>query len=141
MTIKTDNLQLGLSTTASNNFVMDANTPGVLKTGVGNFDSFTEVARVTTNGSMSRVIPGGSVLYPDFACRAWGRFSYSSTNVGGLNASGNVSSFVRNGIADYTVNFTTPMPDSNYSAVFGGTVSANAGNDYPNTIGELPYQA
>lgn len=32
-----------------------------------------------------------------------------------IRAAGNVSSVTRNGTGDYTVNFTTPMPDANYS--------------------------
>jgi len=37
-----------------------------------------------------------------------------------IRGSGNVSSVSDNGTGDYTVNFTTAMPDANYSAVFGG---------------------
>jgi hypothetical protein len=33
-----------------------------------------------------------------------------------IRASGNVSSITDNGTGDYTVNFTTAMPDANYSA-------------------------
>ena len=36
-----------------------------------------------------------------------------------IRGSGNVSSISDNGIGDYTVNFTTAMPDANYSAVTG----------------------
>lgn len=40
-----------------------------------------------------------------------------------IRASGNVSSVSDNGVGDYTVNFTTQMPDANYAAVVtvGGT--------------------
>lgn len=100
-----------------------------------------ERSRIAADGSMSCVVPGGSTLYPDFACRAWARFSYTAANTGGLNASGNVSSFVRNGVADYTVNFATAMPDVNYAAVLGGTMQASAGNDYVTSLSEFPYQS
>jgi len=36
-----------------------------------------------------------------------------------IRGSGNVSSIADNGTGDYTVNFTTAMPDANYSAVTG----------------------
>lgn len=39
-----------------------------------------------------------------------------------IRASGNVSSITDNGVGDYTVNFTTAMPDSNY-AFFGSSRS------------------
>lgn len=52
----------------------------------------------------------------------------------GIRSSYNVSSVTKNGTGDYTVNFATPMADSNYSATysssgaqiaFGGTFSIN----------------
>jgi hypothetical protein len=36
-----------------------------------------------------------------------------------IRASGNVTSITDNGEGDYTVNFTTAMPDANYAAVYG----------------------
>ena len=48
-----------------------------------------------------------------FVCRAWVNFNGSGTVA--INASGNVSSITDNGMGDYTVNFTTAMPDANYS--------------------------
>jgi hypothetical protein len=43
-----------------------------------------------------------------------------------IRASGNVSSITDNGTGDYTVNFTTAMPDANYSvAGFAGDTSSN----------------
>jgi hypothetical protein len=43
-----------------------------------------------------------------------------------IRASGNVSSITDNGTGDYTVNFTTAMPDANYAAILGQT-SVNGG--------------
>ena len=50
----------------------------------------------------------------NYKCRAWVNFSGFGTPA--IRASGNVSSVTRNGTGDYTVNFTTPMPDANYAA-------------------------
>jgi hypothetical protein len=44
-----------------------------------------------------------------------------------IRASGNVSSITDNGTGDYTVNFTTSMPDSNYSVVALGNTGSNNG--------------
>lgn len=52
---------------------------------------------------------------PKFACRAW--VNFNGTGTPAIRASGNVSSITDNGTGDYTVNFTTPMPDANYAAV------------------------
>lgn len=67
-------------------------------------------ARVTTALNAS-----GSA--PIFACRAWVRFNGYN---GSIAASGNVSSVTYNGTGQSTVNFSTAMQDTNYSAVCSG---------------------
>ena len=57
-------------------------------------------------------------LNPDgtenYKCRAW--VNFNGTGTVAIRAAGNVSSITDNGIGDYTVNFTTAMPDANYCA-------------------------
>ena len=56
---------------------------------------------------------------PVYACRAWVNFD-GTTNTAGyctIRDSGNVSTVADNGTGNYTVNFTTAMPDVNYSAI------------------------
>lgn len=48
-----------------------------------------------------------------YACRAW--VNFNGTGTVAIRASGNVSSITDNGTGDYTVNFTTALPDANYS--------------------------
>lgn len=81
----------------------------------GNAFTFTERFRIASDGQQSSVIPGGSVLYPEYKCRAW--VNFNGTGTVAIRASGNVSSITDNGVGDYTVNFTTAMPDANYSTV------------------------
>ena len=50
---------------------------------------------------------------PIYACRAW--VNFNGTGTVAIRASGNVTSITDNGTGDYTVNFTTAMPDANYS--------------------------
>ena len=51
-------------------------------------------------------------------CKAWVKFQGGNGNTGGvILGSFNVSSITVNGTGDYTVNFTTAMPNANYSAV------------------------
>jgi hypothetical protein len=64
---------------------------------------------------------------PVYACRAWVNFNGTGTTVA-IRASGNVSSVTDNGVGNYTVNFTTAMPDSNYAAV--GSCSSEGGAAY-----------
>ena len=49
-----------------------------------------------------------------YGCRAW--VNFNGTGTVAIRASGNVSSITDNGTGDYTVNFTTAMPDANYGA-------------------------
>jgi hypothetical protein len=48
-----------------------------------------------------------------YGCRAW--VNFNGTGTVAIRASGNVTSITDNAAGDYTVNFTTAMPDANYS--------------------------
>ena len=48
-----------------------------------------------------------------YTCKAW--VNFNGTGTVAIRASGNVSSITDNNTGDYTVNFTTAMPDENYS--------------------------
>jgi hypothetical protein len=63
---------------------------------------------------------GQSGTAPIYAARAWVNFD-GTTTTPTIRASGNVSSVARNGTGDYTVNFTTAMPDANYSLAASST--------------------
>jgi len=97
----------------------------------------TERFRISSDGSISSVIPGGSTLYPRFGCRAW--VNFNGTGTVAIRASGNVSSITDNGTGFYTVNFTTAMPDANYSITAmadgtnNGTVCSIGHGDSDNT--------
>ena len=56
---------------------------------------------------------------PSYSARAW--VNFNGTGTVGIRASGNVSSITDNGTGDYTINFTTSMPDADYSAVASST--------------------
>lgn len=84
----------------------------------GNLTGNVAAARITNALNAS-----GSA--PIYACRAW--VNFNGTGTVAIRASGNVSSITDNGAGDYTVNFTTAMPDANYavigSADYSGTAS------------------
>jgi len=64
-----------------------------------------------------------------YGCRAW--VNFNGTGTPSIRASGNVSSIGDNGAGDYTINFTTAMPDANYSiSGTGGGVNAGAGTRF-----------
>jgi hypothetical protein len=71
---------------------------------------------------------------PIFACRAWVNFDGTKDTTGTastantnrlIRASGNVTSVLRNGAGDYTVTFSTAMPDANYAAMVTGDMNFN----------------
>jgi hypothetical protein len=72
-----------------------------------------------------------------YGCRAWVNFNGTSTVA--IRASGNVSSITDNGTGDYTVNFSTAMPDANYAPAAllnggsGGSVMAPYTTTAPTT--------
>jgi hypothetical protein len=60
----------------------------------------------------------------NYKCRAW--VNFNGTGTVAIRAAGNVSSITDNGVGDYTVNFTTAMPDANYGMV--GTAQSGTGD-------------
>ena len=71
-----------------------------------------------------------------YGVRAWINFDGSSASIGTGRASGNMDAVTDNGTGDYTVNFTTDMPDTNYVA-FGasgtnGTTASSGRSFQPN---------
>jgi hypothetical protein len=72
---------------------------------------------IDSSGNFGAVIPSGNTYYPAFWCRAW--VNFNGTGTVAIRGSGNVTSITDNGTGDYTVNFTTAMPDANYSATLG----------------------
>jgi hypothetical protein len=64
----------------------------------------------TLDSAQFATVSGTAPLY---ACRAW--VNFNGTGTVAIRASGNVSSITDNGTGDYTVNFTTALPDANYA--------------------------
>lgn len=66
----------------------------------------------TAESTLAQFNASGSA--PVYACRAW--VNFNGTGTVAIRASGNVTSITDNGVGNYTVNFTTAMPDANYAA-------------------------
>ena len=71
----------------------------------------TERARIDSSGNFQFNSGYGSVA-TTFGCRAWVNFNGTSTVA--INGSGNVTSITDHDIGNYTINFTTAMPNTNY---------------------------
>ena len=86
--------------------------------------SVTGTQSVSGNLSFNSGYGSSAVAY---GCRAW--VNFNGTGTVAIRGSGNVSSITDNGVGDYTVNFTTAMPDTNYSAVGNVTAGKFLGMD------------
>ena len=114
------------STAGGSNTQVQYNNSGALA-GSSNltFDGTTLTASalsVTNNLSFNSGYGSSAVAY---GCRAW--VNFNGTGTPAIRASGNVSSITDNGTGDYTVNFTTAMPDANYAVI--ASVSTDNSNN------------
>jgi hypothetical protein len=80
------------------------------------------VERLRIDGSGNFTASVASAMYPAYFCRAWVQFAGAT---GTMNGNGNVSSVTRNSTGEYTIAFSTAMPDANYAAV--AVASTNTG--------------
>lgn len=64
---------------------------------------------------------------PSYACRAW--VNFNGTGTVAIRSSGNVSSITDNGVGDYTINFTTALPDTNYSVSSSANRNTTSADD------------
>ena len=62
-------------------------------------------------------------------CKAW--VNFNGTGAVAIRASFNVSSITDNGTGDYTVNFTTAMPDTNYAVLVTGKRPTSGPAEFP----------
>jgi hypothetical protein len=74
------------------------------------------------NSAQFATVSGTAPLY---AARAW--VNFNGTGTVAISGSGNVSSITDNGTGDYSVNFTTSMPDANYAGVGTATTLLYSG--------------
>jgi hypothetical protein len=81
-------------------------------TGISSIGTLTGVTSISSASDNTPVVLQDSSSNTN-TCRAWVNFNGADTVA--IRASFNVSSITDNGTGDYTVNFTTAMPDANYS--------------------------
>lgn len=104
-----------------------ASDPAITTTGdtdTGLYFSAANTLDFSTNGTRQASITSAGLLQFNsgygsvataYGCRAW--VNFNGTGVVAIRGSGNVTSITDNGTGDYTINFTTAMPDANYCAV------------------------
>ena len=70
-----------------------------------------------------------------YGCRAW--VTFNGTGTPAIRASGNVSTITDNGTGDYSTNFITAMPDTNYCVVMAS--GANSYNEVFNKTNDSNF--
>jgi len=104
-----------INASTSSGLIQTADTSGVLQLQ----SNGTSAAGVS--GSDFQMNSGFGSVATAYGCRAW--VNFNGTGTPAIRANGNVSSITDNGTGDYTINFTTAMPDANYLLV--GTCNLN----------------
>jgi hypothetical protein len=104
-----------LNASTSSGFIQTADTSGVLTIQNNGTNALS-----LTSGNLQFNSGYGSVATA-YGCRAW--VNFNGTGTPAIRASGNVTSLTDNGTGDYTINFTTAMPDANYSWGYGSNNS------------------
>ena len=118
-TLKTNNVQVGQSVTATNNFTLyqPASPDGTVRLGVGNSGATTADVLIGTNAGLLQFNSGYGSVATAYGCRAW--VNFDGTGTVAIRASGNVSSITDNSTGNYTVNFTAALVDANYGVALG----------------------
>ena len=92
---------------------------------------------IDSSGKLTATAMNSSGDAPVYGCRAWVNFDGTKDTSGAsstantnrlIRASGNVASVLRNGTGDYTITFTTAMPDADYCAVSMATRDVGEGS-------------
>jgi len=130
------NVGIGTTNPSRSKLVIGATTPQISFTDTDGTSNIIDITRIagpgltfSSNGTeVGRFDSAGLFKFNSgygsaataYGCRAW--VNFNGTGTVAIRASGNVTSITDNGVGDYTVNFTTAMPDVNYAASgFSGT--------------------
>jgi uncharacterized protein (AIM24 family) len=115
-----------LNASTSSGFVQSADTSGVVQIQSNGTTELTVESTGVTVADNLLFNSGYGSSAVGYGCRAW--VNFNGTGTVAIRASGNVSSVTDNGNGDYTVNFTTAMPDANYNVV--GMCNGTAGTGF-----------
>jgi hypothetical protein len=116
-----------LNASTSSGLVQSADTSGVIT--------------LQNNGTNALTVDSGNLQFNSgygsvataYGCRAW--VNFNGTGTVAIRASGNVTSITDNGTGDYSINFTTAMPDGNY-AVSGTAMLSSSINEHFVSLGD-----
>lgn len=107
------------------------------ETGTGTTESLVSPAKLKAaadSATESKLNISGTA--PIYGVRAWVNFDGTGSTSANqaLRATGNIASVYKNTTGNYTVTFTTAMPDANYAVLYGGGISTGVSSDNGTTI-------
>jgi hypothetical protein len=118
-----------LNASTSAGLIQTADTTGVISLQNNGTTGLT-----LTSGNLQFNSGSGSVATA-YGCRAW--VNFNGTGTVSITGSGNVSSITDGGTGLYTINFTTAMPDTNFSAAALNTGEARYVSYISRTVSTL----
>jgi len=143
-----------LSTTLAGDFTISQGTATLATSGAtaGTYGSVTAIPFITidakgritsaTTGTFSSTPVDGSITFAKLStsttesdnvakrtAKAW--VNFNGTGVVAIRDDFNISSITDNGVGAYTINYSSNLADSNYSATFGARSPDNTGSAYP----------
>jgi hypothetical protein len=106
--------------------IISGDTSGAITLSAPAVSGTTTLTLPATTGSVIGSNSSGDIQFNSgygsittaYGCRAWVNFNADGTVT--IRASGNVSSITDNSTGQFTMNFTTAMPNTNYCPVSGG---------------------
>ena len=124
----------------ADNITLDSSTNATVAGNLTASGNSTVTGNLTVNGTGNQSIAGtlqfnsgyGSVA-TSFGVRAWITFNGGASTIGTGRANGNMDAVTDNGNGDYTLNFTTDMPDANYCVL---ATIANTSDGYSNIVSD-----
>jgi len=122
-----------VNTSGTQTGLLGDQTTGTWETGTGTTESLVSPAKLKAGADSaveSKLNISGTA--PIYGIRAWVNFNATGSNGANqtLRASGNISTVYKNSSGNFTVTFSTAMPDANYAVVYGGgsSTGVSAGN-------------
>jgi hypothetical protein len=123
-----------LNASTSSGFIQTADTSGELNLQSNGTTELTVTSTGVTVADNLLFNSGYGSAVIGYGCRAWVNFNGTSTVA--IRGSGNVTSITDNGTGDYTVNFTTAMPDANYAVTASAKYNSST-NYHTVTLGDI----
>jgi len=118
-----------ISSTSGNGIGLLGGQPtAIWETGTSTIESLVSPAKLKAGADKateSKLNISGTA--PIYGVRAWVNFNGQGSNGANqtLNGSGNIASVYKTGTGNFTITFTTAMPDANYAITFGAGLSTS----------------